>query len=160
MEFWYRGKTKEKDEWVEGHLEITTIEELNGTHKEYKITDIIIGAIPLDYMEGLEELVRSETVGMFTGQIDKKHDRKIFEHDLVKYHFGDDVGIVRFGEYASPNDNQFAKHVGFFIDWVKGSRKDMLRKDLGFWVDLQNDHQEYDIFVGNAFDNPELLLDK
>ena len=160
MEHWYRGKTKEKDEWVEGHLEITTIEELNGAHKEYQITDIIIGATPLDYMAGLEELVRSETVGMFTGQIDKKHDRKIFEHDLVKYHFGDDIGVVRFGEYRTFIDDEFAKHIGFFVDWVKGRHKGSLRKDLGYWVNLQNNHQEYEVFIGNTFDNPEFLLDK
>lgn len=100
--------------------------------------------------------VERETIGQYTGSTDK-NGKKIFEEDIVKHHFGEEKGIVKFGEYQQPfNDDIHTKHIGFYIDWISGEQKELLRKDLGYWVNLDKNY-DYEIFIGNIHDNPELL---
>lgn len=93
-------------------------------------------------------LVCPETVCQYTGMTDK-NGRKIFEGDIVKYHFGEDVAPVRFGSYQSCFDSQQAEHCGFYVDW-KAEKN--LRKDLGYWVHMVDAE-----IVGNIHDNLELI---
>ena len=97
------------------------------------------------------------TVGQYTGLTDN-NGTKIFEGDIVKHHFGEEKGIVKFGEYRQPfNDDIHTKHIGFYVDWISGEEKELLRKDLGYWVNLDKNF-DYEIFIGeNIHDNPELL---
>lgn len=87
-------------------------------------------------------VVVPETVCQHTGQFG------VFEYDLIKHHFGDEIGVVRYGSYRNPfNDDQFTTHVGFYVDWISGKDKNVLRKDLGYWLSVTS-------VAGNIFENP------
>ena len=90
-------------------------------------------------LEG-EFLVDENTICQYTGLTDKS-GKKIWEGDIIKYHFGEVYAPVKFGEYQSCFDSAPTIHVGFYI-----------RKDLGYWIKLVDAE-----VVGNIFDNPELL---
>lgn len=135
----FRGKLIDNGKWVQGYL--------------YRFWDHayilwgMIGGRTGDVPDMKE--VDAETVCQYTGLTDK-NGRQIFEGDIVRDHFNASImGIVRYGEYKSVfNDDAFTGHVGFYIEWQK--RKNVLRKDLGYWA--RNSE-----FIGNIFDNPELL---
>lgn len=139
-EILFRGKRKDNGKWIYGNL----IKRDNVREWEYYIAQ---------NNSGYE--VIPDTVGQYTGLTDK-NGKKIFEGDIVKHHFGEEKGIVKFGEYRQPfNDDIHTKHIGFYIDWVSGEQKDLLRKDLGYWAGINNKY-DYEIFIGNIHDNPEL----
>lgn len=96
-----------------------------------------------------------ETVGQYIGR-KNKHGKKIFVGDIVRHHFGDDIGIVKFGKYKQPSDDIHTEHIGFYVDWISGRVKDALRKDVGYWASIDN-NTDYEIFIGNIHDNPELV---
>lgn len=142
-EILFRGKRKDNGKWVDGFL--------YGNKKAMYILD----SSKCKPSERYGEIIL-ETVGQYTGLTDK-NGTKIFQGDIVKHHFGEEKGIVKFGEYRQPfNDDIHTKHIGFYLDWISGEQKDLLRKDLGYWVDINNSH-DYEIFIGNIHDNPELL---
>lgn len=91
-----------------------------------------------------EFLVDENTICQYTGLTDK-NGRKIWEGDIIKYHFGEVYALVKFGEYRSC----FECHVGFYVDW---DEKHDFRKDLGYWIKMVDAE-----VVGNIYDNPELL---
>ena len=95
-----------------------------------------------------EFLIDPETICQYTGLTDK-NGKKIWEGDIVKYHFGDYYAPVKFGEYQSCFDSKSACHVGFYVDW--NEIRDF-RKDLGYWVKMVDAE-----IVGNIFDTPDLL---
>lgn len=99
-------------------------------------------------LEG-EFLVDPETVCQYTGLTDRT-GRKIFEGDIVRDIFNASVvGIVRYGEYRNTfNDDEYGGHTGFYVEWKE--KQNLLRKDLVYWVKNSE-------FIGNIFDNPELL---
>lgn len=89
-----------------------------------------------------------ESVGEFTGYI--KDQKRVYEGDIIKYHFGEMYGVIRFGKYQSCFDPQKTEHCGFYVDW--GENKN-LRKDLGYWLSML---EEIEI-LGNEYENPELI---
>lgn len=71
---------------------------------------------------------------------------------LAEDEFEDAIGVIRYGEYKQPfNDDQFTKHIGFFIDWLGGDTKAYLRADLGYWLPFAK-------IISNIHDNPDLLI--
>lgn len=150
-EILFRGKSVNGIGWVEGSLRITTIQPADDApFKHYEIEDTTIGVFPNDFMSGICETVDPETVGQFTGLTDK-NGKKAFEHDIIKHHFGDEVGVIKFGEYRNPfGGDGFGGHVGFYVDWVSGKVPQTLRKDLAYWMKMTE-------VIGNIHDNPELL---
>lgn len=97
-----------------------------------------------------KHVVWSDTVGQFTGRLDvKKH--RVFENDVIKHHFGNEVGVIKYGSYRNPfGDDAFGGHVGFYVDWIYGDMPQALRKDLDYWLNIVE-------IIGNIHDNPELL---
>nr|DAZ44513.1 MAG TPA: YopX protein [Caudoviricetes sp.] len=95
--------------------------------------------------------IDSETLCQFTGLTDK-NGQKIWENDIIKYHFGEIYAPIKYGCYQNCFDSQKAEHVGFYVDW---SDDKCLRKDLGYWIDMVDTMP-----VGNIFDNPELLQEE
>ena len=132
-EILFKAKNKEWNEWVEGDL----------IHEPF-------GECIQFIKDGCRSKVKinPETVCQYTGLTDK-NGRKIFEGDIVKYHFGEDVAPIKFGSYQSCFDSQQTEHCGFYVDW-KAERN--FRKDLGYWVHMVDAE-----ILGNIFDNPELL---
>lgn len=78
-------------------------------------------------LEG-EFLVDEDTICQYTGLTDK-NGKKIWEGDIIKYHFGEVYAPVKFGEYQSCFDNASTIHVGFYVDWNENHD---FRKDLGY----------------------------
>ena len=95
--------------------------------------------------------VRPETICQFTGLCDR-NGNKIWENDIIKYHFGEIYAPIKYGCYQNCFDAQKTEHLGFYVDWT-GDK--CLRKDLGYWIDMV-----YAMPVGNIFDNPELLQEE
>ncbi len=143
-----RGKSKTDGEWVKGYL--VKYQPTAGKDKW------IVGIVP-EYASALYIIeVIPETIGECSEQKSSKGN-EIFVGDLVKHHFGEEIGVVKFGEYRNPfNDDVHTKHIGFFVDWISGECKNSLRKDLGYWINIENNY-DYKVFIGNIHDNPELL---
>ena len=95
--------------------------------------------------------INPETLCQFAGLCDK-NGNKIWENDIIKYHFGENYAPIKYGCYQNCFDSQKTEHVGFYVDWSDGK---CLRKDLGYWIDMV-----YAMPVGNIYDNPELLQEE
>lgn len=130
-EILFKAKCAEEPyDWVEGYL--------NKCEREFIISND----------DGWGIFINPDTICQYTGLTDK-NSNKIWENDIVKYHFGDDVAPIRYGEYQSCFDSAKTAHIGFYVDW---NSKKALRKDLGYWVNMIDCN-----VIGNIFDNSELL---
>ena len=145
-EILFRGKRIDNGKMVEGSY----CPKKTGHYEGVKFVEEMQHLIIVDMNGGGYQYaeVDSETVCQYTGLTDK-NGRKIFEGDIVKYHFGEDVAPIKFGSYQSCFDSQHTEHCGFYVDW---KTKRNFRKDLGYWVHMVDAE-----IVGNIFDNPELL---
>lgn len=142
-EIFFRAKRKDNGEWVEGYYCKTTI------GNDVRPSDVIFVPFKVSRNEEWGWMkVDSETICQYTGLTDK-NGKKIWEGDIIKYHFGEVYASVKFGEYQSCFDSTATSHVGFYVDWDKNHN---FRKDLGYWIKLVDAE-----VVGNIYDNPELL---
>lgn len=148
-EILFKGKRIDNGEWVEGSLIDLDIDSgycyIVQPYKKASILPIIFSIT--DRMK----LVDPETLCQFTGLCDK-NGKKIWENDIIKYHFGEIYAPIKYGCYQNCFDAQKAEHLGFYVDWT-GDK--CLRKDLGYWIDMV-----YAMPVGNIFDQPELLQEE
>lgn len=147
-EILFKAKRKDNGEWVEGYL---LRDDCTGQYFIHASGNSVNESDKVNE-EGCLRFVAFEvdesTLCQYTGLTDN-NGRKIWENDIVKYHFGDDVAPIRFGVYQSCFDSIQTGHVGFYVDW---DSKNALRKDLGYWVNMIDCN-----VIGNVFDNPELL---
>lgn len=145
----FKAKRVKNGEWIEGSLI-----DLDIDSGYYYIVPPYKGAstLPIGFLitDGME-LVIPETFCQFTGLCDK-NGNKIWENDIIKYHFGEIYAPIKYGYYQNCFDSQKTEHVGFYVDWTEDK---CLRKDLGYWIDMV-----YAMPVGNIFDNPELLQEE
>lgn len=88
-----------------------------------------------------------ETVGIFTSVTDRS-GRKIFTNDIILIRVRNEnyLGVVRFGRYQELFGYVNGGHIGFYVEWMTGRSRDLLRVGLGFWNDKAN-------VVGNIIDN-------
>ena len=133
-----RAKRIDNREWVEGFLV--------KKHGLFFIYDIINS----DTCRQSNYDVDPSTICQCTGLKDK-NGKLIWENDIIKYHFGDVYAPIKYGEYQSCFDSASTGHIGFYVDWI-GTKKENMRKDLGYWINMISAE-----VVGNIFDNPELL---
>lgn len=148
-EILFKAKQIDNGEWIEGSLIDLDIDSgycyIVQPYKKASILPIIF--LITDRMK----LVDPETLCQFTGLCDK-NGKKIWENDIIKYHFGEIYAPIKYGCYQNCFDAQKAEHLGFYVDWT-GDK--CLRKDLGYWIDMA-----YAMPVGNIFDQPELLQEE
>lgn len=143
-EILFKAKRIDNGEWIEGHYTECRGETFIGidTSSMFEIfCPPVIRWFKVD----------PKTLCQFTGLCDK-NGNKIWENDIIKYHFGEIYAPIKYGYYQNCFDSQKTEHVGFYVDWT-GDK--CLRKDLGYWIDMV-----YAMPVGNIFDNPELLQEE
>lgn len=143
-EILFKAKRKDNGEWIEGHYTECRGETFIGIDTS-SMFEIFCPPVIRWFK------VSSETICQFTGLCDK-NGNKIWENDIIKYHFGEIYAPIKYGYYQNCFDSQKTEHVGFYVDWT-GDK--CLRKDLGYWIDMV-----YAMPVGNIFDNPELLQEE
>ena len=146
----YLCKAKDKDDgkWVEGYYLHDDI-----CNKSYIFPrDSYANESDKVGEEGCLHLLAFEvdpsTICQYTGLTDN-NGRKVWENDIIKYHFGDTYALIKYGGYQSCFDSRKAEHIGFYADW---QGKEDLRKDLGYWINIVDT-----LVIGNIFDNLELL---
>lgn len=144
-----RGKRKCNVEWKYGSY-VEKIDPLLGIRKSF-----ILVQEP-DYNGVYKSLlswyeVDTSTIGQFTGLTDS-NGVKIFDGDCILGFLGYSLGVIRYGGYRQPfNNDDLTAHIGFYVDWVSGKENDYTRKDLGYWINRGAK------VIGNIHDNPELL---
>ena len=148
-EILFEAKRIDNGEWIEGNL----IDLDSDSGYCYIVAPYRkASTLPINFLiTGRMELVDSKTLCQFTGLYDK-NGNKIWENDIIKYHFGEIYAPIKYGCYQNCFDAQKTEHVGFYVDWTDDK---CLRKDLGYWIDMV-----YAMPVGNIFDNKELLQEE
>lgn len=142
-EILFKAKRIDNGEWVEGYYL------RDQYHRGGK--DIIFYRKDSDWFTVYTDIIDPETLCQFTGLCDK-NGNKIWENDIIKYHFGEIYAPIKYGCYQNCFDSQKAEHIGFYVDWTDDK---CLRKDLGYWIDMVDA-----VPVGNVFDQPELLQEE
>lgn len=124
----FRAKRKDNGEWTEGNL----LKRWDG-----------LWIFTID--EKFADLIIPSTICQCTGMPDK--NRKIaYEHDIIKTPVGN--AKIIWNCSPSPIDNHI--NVGFEVVFLDAIANDNYRHDLGYWIGKSE-------FIGNIFDNPELL---
>ena len=131
----FRGKRVDDGNWVEGYYAKTSDMFTDETYDIIFRVDVV-ACLDIDKFDGYRA-VHPETVGQFTGLLDK-NGVKIFEGDIVKFASGITRSVV-FSEWLA--EFEFDNH-------------DPVENPDGCC--LCCDH-EYCEVVGNIWDNPELL---
>ena len=131
----FRGKRVDNGYWVVGELK--TDPDLDRAYISWLYYFTVEGDRQRDFKE---KEVDPETVGQYTGLIDK-NGRKIFEGDILGFKYDDeDNHIVKFNGYVGFFD-------GFFGFVEKDYSPDILDTDLASQSEI----------IGNIYDNPELM---
>ena len=126
-----REKILGTEKWVEGFVipQTTKDQEL---HSFMVITNVMAPG-SLSKQDMIE--IDPDTICRHTGY--QKNGLNVWENDYIKYHFGKEIGVIRFGEYQNCFDSQTSRHDGFYVDW---GDNEFLRKDLGYWINLEDDN--------------------
>lgn len=141
-EILFRAKDAESGKWIEGyyvHLHKTTycVKEDHDRNPDNELHKIVFEQMT-DWGLPNKHLmadVLPETVGQFTGLVDKNHKR-VFTGDIVK---------------ARHNENYYICeicHCKLIIHDKHGNEIDAIRQNLD-WLECE--------VIGNIYDNPELL---
>lgn len=124
-----RAKVLQTGQWIQGYLYQKTNE---NEKKSYVIADSVMSPGSLTKPEMIE--VDTDSICRHTGY--RKNGIDIWENDKIQYHFGKEIGTIRFGRYQNCFDSQTAEHDGFYVEWGEGV---YLRKDLGYWLNFLDD---------------------
>lgn len=125
-----KGKSLQTGQWVTGYFLQT--QKNNKEHHAYIIVDEII-SLELPTKQNKIE-VDPESVCRHTGYC--KNGVDVWENDQITDSLKNHLGVIRFGAYANVCDGPKTEHAGFYVDW---NGNDMLRKDLGYWINALYD---------------------
>lgn len=145
-EILFRGKREDNAEWVEGNLYYDP--DLEHTQ--------ILGFEYENSESGLERgevcnVVIPETVGQYTGLIDK-NDKRIFEGDILKcYDAKIEIEFMAVVEFGNPNGTY---SWGWQLKPISGDT--FVNPDILLWLEIEETGAHSEI-IGNIHDNPELL---
>lgn len=129
-EILFRGKRKDNGEWAEGHLHVT--------HK---------GTYEIGYysaatnIERLIYIVDPNTVGQFTGLLDK-NGKRIFEGDILGSHYDD----------LYPDDVTVE-----MVEWFRNGWHIRQAGDYDPYLLEEEGTLPYSEIIGNIHDNPEMM---
>ena len=148
-EILFRGKRVDNGEWIKGfYIEANHHWHNKGVHKEWIVKNVIQNGGWCNV--GSKYAVIPETVGQFTGLVDK-NGTKIFEGDIVHYVYEPGKG------YWNANQNSVIewRNTGFYLNGIMGTNKYALM--TGWLVSIPiGDGKTFEV-IGNIHDNPELL---
>lgn len=134
----WRGKQKYNGEWIVGDRRYIT--DLDGSYYPCIVDNSngrnnSVSGVPVD----------PSTLGECTGS-NYKDGNLAFEGDLI--HNFSSIGVIKYGEYRQPfNDDEYTKHIGFYVYWLEEKDKRTLRADLGYWLEFVD-------VIGNIHDSP------
>ena len=120
----FKAKWKDSSEWVEGYYykmsETTYCFKEDYERKPVPEHHYILQERMTDW--GLQNQVVQieidpETLCQFTGLFDR-YGNKIWENDIIKYHFGEIYAPIKYGYYQNCFDSQKTEHLGFYVDWT------------------------------------------
>lgn len=131
-EILFRGKRVDNGEWVEGEL----LHDMKGRPWIYWTTP---KELPVFFLRSA--IVKSETVGQYTGENDKD-GKKIFEGDIVNYAGMPKIYMIDFHE-------EFLHYSLFYYD------KEL--KNIYYCGIVHKNDGKFLEVIGNIYDNPELL---
>lgn len=151
-EILFRGKRVDNGEWVEGCY-------IKGVMAKYKNSYILpdnVNQKGCDPLDGFK--VHPETVGQFTGRLDK-NGNKIFQGDKFDAdQFSDDYGSFYLIEWDNDLSKFSVNVYGHEMSHGEGSQEvysdEISRIDHNV-VDVADLEDDY--IIGNIHDNPELL---
>lgn len=116
---------------------------------------VTIGTTHVSFIEeGLQHVIPIEQVIINKSSEKTRIDkcRAYFEGDIVKLICPEEViGVIKFGEYTAPVENSI--NIGFYIQWVNESYRDIFRVDLG---GLSNKL----VTLGNIYENSNSICNK
>ena len=127
----FRSKCGHTGEWIYGNF--INSKRFTGCSNEFRIHNI---------ETGMESDVIPETVGQFTGLIDK-NGKEIFEGDLIKL-----TGGLRLEFYPDNGQIIFNEHSGSFVMKALNEHGVYMNFSLGY-----SDGTEIEV-VGNIYENP------
>lgn len=137
-EILFRGKRVDNGKWVEGEL----LHDMKGRPWIYWTTP---KELPIFFLRSA--IVKSETVGEYTGLTDK-NGKKIFEGDIVKT-WRSNIGKIEFGQYwDEETETDFYGYA-----WIG---KDEYGESITLSLDKRWGGHEV---IGTIYDNPELLAE-
>lgn len=136
-EILFRGKRIDNGEWVYGYY--VTHRDVDGNILHYISVPTEIWGTGRKYY-----IVDPSTIGQCTGLTDK-NGKKIFEGDIVEYHYEINKGKFKDIIYVVKEESGYwAIQSDYYYGFVLGLRKLNTRVKI----------------IGNIHDNPELLEDK
>jgi uncharacterized phage protein (TIGR01671 family) len=131
-EILFRGKSLNHEGWEQGDL-------ITSFGRTYIANTV--GNNPNDWCE-----VNPESVGQFTGLLDK-NGIKIFEGDVIVSDFGDgDPNVIKFGQYKVLDEFGSCNSIGFYF----------FPENEPFGETIHKNSLAYKV-IGNIYDNPELI---
>jgi uncharacterized phage protein (TIGR01671 family) len=137
-EILFRGKRVDNGEWVEGDL-IHRYDFSGNKENEF-------GNIHIKPIGKIESEVHTESVGQFTGLLDK-NGKRIFEGDVLTSTYGDgEPYSINFGPFTIWGEYGIENFIGFYT----------YPENSPFGLTIKGDTKAYTV-IGNIHDNPELL---